>query len=389
MARISYIENQKKHWKAEVSVTKFGIRKRRNKSFTLKRDAKRWATEMEMQKIKGVNFINADLYLPVYFDLWFKKYKFKKVTEPTKRTYQYTASKLKLYFSETKVRDVSRHNLQLFFNQLGLSKASMLKMLMQIRACLDDAVNEGTIYRNPARRTIRLDYDYNKTKQKQDKIMSIEEYHIVRDYLLNQSFQLWNVNRVVLMIISQTGLRVGEALALRYSDVDCVNKTLAVDESYESRDGVIKEPKTNAGYRVIPITDQLIEKINEWHVIQDKQLKARGISNDDGFVMMEMHGKLPVDVNVNKSFEQLQKKLGLSRRYSTHMLRHTLASNLIKQGVNIEYVSRFLGHSNADITRDYYVGISDEDMDMYNQRVVDMLTDDSRDHDDDRISKLA
>ena len=104
---------------------------------------------------------------------------------------------------------------------------------------------------------------------------------------------------------------------------------------------------------------------------------------------MGMHGKLPVDSNVNKSFDQLQKKLGLSHRYSTHMLRHTLASNLIKQGVNIEYVSRFLGHSNADITRDYYVGISDEDMDMYNQRVLDMLAGKSADADDGATAKLA
>lgn len=389
MARISYIENQKKHWKAEVSVTKFGIRKRRNKSFKLKRDAKRWATEMEMQKIKGVNFINADLNFPVYFELWFKKYKLKKLTEPTKRTYQYTLSKLQRYFSEIKVRDVTRHNLQLFFNQLGLSKASMLKMLMHIRACLDDAVNEGTIYRNPARRTIRLDYDYTKTKQKKDKIMTIEEYRLVRDFLLNQEFQLWNVNRVALMVISQTGLRIGEALALRYGDVDHTRKTLTVDESYESRDGIVKEPKTNAGYRVIPISDRLIGKIDEWHNIQHKQLKARGIANDGNFIMMGMHGKLPVDSNVNKSFDQLQKKLGLSNRYSTHMLRHTLASNLIKQGVNIEYVSRFLGHSNADITRDYYVGISDEDMGMYNQRVLDMLAGKSADADDGGTAKLA
>ena len=151
----------------------------------------------------------------------------------------------------------------------------------------------------------------------------------------------------------------------------------------------MKEPKTNEGYRVIPISDRLIGKIDEWHNIQDKQLKARGIANDGNFLMMGMHGKLPVDSNVNKSFDQLQKNLGLSHRYSTHMLRHTLASNLIKQGVNIEYVSRFLGHSNADITRDYYVGISDEDMDMYNQRVLDILAGKSADVDDGATAKLA
>lgn len=388
MARITYMENQKNHWKAEISVTKFGVRKRRNKSFRLKRDAKAWAAKMEVQKHKGVNYINADMKFPKYFDMRFKRVKAAQVAEPTRRTYEYTSAKVSAYFQNVTVGAVSRENLQGFFNQLHLAKASMVKMLIHIRACLDDAVLEGTIYRNPARRIIRLDYDNLKTKDKADKIMSDVEYHKVRDYLMTQEILLFNVNRVVLMVIVQTGLRVGEALALRYDDIDFDKYTLTVDESYESRDGIIKDPKTEAGFRVIPITKQLAQRLASWQKYQAKELKARGIDNSDNFVMMGMHG-LPMDTNVNRSFEQLQTKLHITNHYSTHMLRHTLASNLIKKGINIEYVARFLGHSSADITRNYYVGIQKEDVQMYDQRVLAMLAGKAYTPDINAVAKLA
>lgn len=89
-----------------------------------------------------------------------------------------------------------------------------------------------------------------------------------------------------------------------------------------------------------------------------EELFKRGISNPDRLLMLNHRGELPRAVNINKSYRQIQLKLGIETSFSTHTLRHTLASILISDNkVSISYISKFLGHSNEILTRRYYIGL--------------------------------
>lgn len=119
-----------------------------------------------------------------------------------------------------KMADLSRDRIQNIFNGLGLAHETARKDLNHLRTCLRDAYNDGVINRNPASGTIRIVADPQRTKSDDCKFMSVKDFRKVQTFLMNYDYRLSDVNRMVLMVISQTTLRVGEALALRHDDIN-------------------------------------------------------------------------------------------------------------------------------------------------------------------------
>ncbi len=140
-----------------------------------------------------------------------------------------------------------------------------------------------------------------------------------------------------------SGLRIGELLALTWSDIDLAKGVLTVDKScHDSKDGiVIDEPKTINSRRLIPIPKQLLPTL--------KSAKKKSRSD---FVVSN-NGK-PISVrSYQRSFELLLKKLKIPHK-GFHSLRHTFATRALECGMDIKTLSEILGHKNPTVTLKRY-----------------------------------
>lgn len=145
-----------------------------------------------------------------------------------------------------------------------------------------------------------------------------------------------------------TGLRIGELLALKWTDIDLQKGFLKVEKSCHDTwteigyCKIIDTPKTESSKRIIPLPEKLIAHL--------KDLK-KGASGE-----YVIEGKLIYGVSVRsyqKSFEQLLKRLNISHR-GFHSLRHTFATRALECGMDVKTLAEILGHKNPTVTLKRY-----------------------------------
>ncbi len=154
-----------------------------------------------------------------------------------------------------------------------------------------------------------------------------------------------------------SGLRIGELIALQWSDIDFTKGILTVSKScHDGKDGlIIDEPKTTSSRRVIPLPKQLLPIL--------KGIKKR---SDSPFAV-SANGK-PVSVrSYQRSFELLLKKLNIPHK-GFHSLRHTFATRALECGMDVKTLSEILGHKNPTVTLNRYAhSLMEHKADMMNR----------------------
>jgi integrase len=167
------------------------------------------------------------------------------------------------------------------------------------------------------------------------------------------------------MVSLFTGLRRGEVLALRWKHVDLGNKLAQVREALEEtpQHGVcFKAPKTKAGRRDISLPDVLVDVLRE-HRRAQLELRLRlgtGKLQDDDLLFADIDGR-PLSPNLlSGAWGHYAQRIGLPA-VTFHALRHTHASQLIDQGVDIVTISKRLGHGKPDITLRIYAHLFRKD----------------------------
>lgn len=161
------------------------------------------------------------------------------------------------------------------------------------------------------------------------------------------------------ILIANTGLRSGEALALTWDMVDLAARTITISQNASRvriRDGmdrkgseqIITSTKTRAGTRQIPLNEKALVALKHLRAQQElEHVHTR-------FVIATSTGKMVVQNSFYQSFQKTQISLGINP-VTVHALRHTFATDLLDRGVDIKIVSQLLGHSSVKITYDTYV----------------------------------
>ena len=164
------------------------------------------------------------------------------------------------------------------------------------------------------------------------------------------------------MLIASTGLRKGEALALRWDRVDLGAGTLKVAATL-GRIGdrlVISEPKTARSRRTVPLSPASVAMLRKHRTEQKaERLRAGNQWTDSGLVFTTELGG-PVDPrNLLRVIEAAAKTAGVEG-VGVHTLRHSAAVAWLEAGVHIKAVADLLGHSSIAITGDMYGHTSDD-----------------------------
>lgn len=174
-------------------------------------------------------------------------------------------------------------------------------------------------------------------------------------------------------LAGRTGMRRGEILALKFRDVDFDKKTISINRALaETEKGiVVKDPKTKRSRRLISIDDEtvaLLQKVQKYNEQEKSRLK--GIFRDQGWVFTLQNGNHWVPKNLSTAFREIIRKAGVPI-IRFHDLRHTHATILLMEGVNVKIVSERLGHSSVAITLDTYSHVlpymQDEAMGKFSQ----------------------
>ena len=164
-------------------------------------------------------------------------------------------------------------------------------------------------------------------------------------------------------LMSYTGLRQGEALALKWSDIDFENKKITVDKTAAriKEKQTLQTPKTKNSKRVISIDPTTLSILKSWKKDQIKIYFKNGkhFEGDDNFIFTNQRGDWVHIHNFIPYFKRFVTDHKL-KPITPHGLRHTHASLLFSAGVEPKNISDRLGHSTVQITLDLYTHITEE-----------------------------
>ncbi len=226
----------------------------------------------------------------------------------------------------------------------GLSVRTVRHIVSTLSQAMRQAVDWGMITQNPVSRA-------KMPKPEHRDVQVLDTAGIVSLLDTAKSTRLY----VPILLAVCTGMRRGELLALRWEDIDLDSGVLSVNRSLEQARGELrfKAPKTKTSQRRVTLPNLAIEALRRHRVNQLKERMALGLGRDDcalAFTTVTGHPYWPK--NFSKAFAKIVKRAGLD--CTLHGLRHTHASQLLRDGVPVQTVSARLGHANPSITLGVY-----------------------------------
>lgn len=279
-----------------------------------------------------------------FIDSWHKNRE-SKVSKNTHATYKYMIDKhIKPHlgnFRLDKINSLAIDNFYTVLEKEGKSGATIKKIHSIVRASLQYAKSYRLIKHNPASVV-------SPPAVKHKDIVVWDEQEMIKflDYVKHE----WDY--IIYHLALYTGMRKGEILGLKWSDIDFMNNKIRVMRSY-SKTG-FSDGKTKSSRRVIDIDDATIDHlIKRKKKISENKLKVGGDYNDLDLIICRPSGD-PVDVrNVNRRFDKFVGRSGVSK-IRFHDMRHTHATLMLKMGVPVKVVSERLGHGTIELTLNTY-----------------------------------
>ncbi len=252
-------------------------------------------------------------------------------------------------FGDLRLVEITRGKVKDFLlgkiNQ-GYAKSTVNHMKNTISGVLNKALDDEVISANPA---LNLGKNFLKETNQQEAIdpLSNEELKL----LLDSVQEHFPEHYTLFLLLARTGMRIGEALALQWGDIDFAGRFINVKRNLVRRK--IDTPK-NGKERPVDMSVQLAEALKAHELESKKKGFALGLGHLPEYVFTNENGGLIDKDNWRgRVFYKALKKAGL-RRIRIHDLRHTYATLRISKGDNIQDVSNQLGHSSIKLTLDVY-----------------------------------
>lgn len=235
------------------------------------------------------------------------------------------------------------HIRRLYRSMLDAGKATRTVQYAHtlLKRALAQAVMDGLIPRNAAEAV-------RPPKLKRDEIqpLNADQVRALLDASDERSCALYT-------IAVRTGMRPGEILALRWSDVDLEAGTVQINRALS--EGEFCTPKTPRSRRRISLSPATLATLKAHRKRQLEECMAKaGLWEDHGLVFPSSVGTPKSQRNLNREFKNAAKRAGLPDHFKLYDLRHTCATLLLSRNVHPKYVQELLGHASIALTLDTY-----------------------------------
>ena len=164
------------------------------------------------------------------------------------------------------------------------------------------------------------------------------------------------LHRTMIYLLVFAGLRRGELLGLKWSDINFENQTIKIERNLQyfyNNDYLIKQPKTAAGIRSFTIGKSVCTILTEYKAWQNELKQSVGDQwNDLDYIFTRPDGRPYLPESLTQWFGRFSKHN--LPKVTLHSLRHTNATLLIGSGIDVTTTSKRLGHANSSITLDIY-----------------------------------
>jgi integrase len=233
-----------------------------------------------------------------------------------------------------------------------LARNSVRIIHAALRVMLNAAIEDGLLVANPADklgRSLRLAVSPN-VRQEEIKAFTREQ---VSSFLATSAALKGSERRYhpFFLLLARTGMRMGEALALQWNDIDFRGRQIRIVRAFSV--GRIETPKSGHG-RTVDVSDQLAGALLRLQVERKAEVLRQGWPEIPLWVFCNEAG-MPLDGSrIRKTFAKILEAAGLPPHFTPHCLRHTYASLLLQQRESPVYVQRQLGHASIKLTVDTY-----------------------------------
>lgn len=310
-----------------------------------RRHFKRCASELEAEKLLKVLESerepvrlpeSSDLTVGDYATIWFQEVTARCKPRTVERYRKEYETHLEPELARRRLSDVSRFELKQVLAkkiQDGIGPSMLTKVMQML---FKAAYTDGMIARYPAkgfRRIFRRDHAGANVK-------AFTARELAR--VLEEAQRSEPLYAGLFRLMAYTGLRPGEARALRVSDVHPEVKRLDVERTF-TQDDLSETPKTHSSRRRVELPAVIASELARAVAFRE----PRAWLFDRGGVFLKQ-------TSVGLAFKRICSKAGVAAHFSPHCLRHTYASILIQQGAPIVFVQRQLGHRSIKLTVDTY-----------------------------------
>ena len=346
-----------------------GSKKRIYRQFRTRKEADKWLTKIKSEISAGIPVLCSDQPFGEYIEQWFEKFGSVAIRDSTKTNYLgYLRHIQRHKVKDVRLKSLTADDLQefvLFLQNAGhldtgapLSAKTLRNIMNMVHKGLEHAVGRQLIYHNPA------DYvQLPKVMTPEMRVLTEDEISGFVSAMEGDSLQ------IALILMLFCGLRLGEACALTHDDVRCENgiyylnisKSLNRVTNFEAKDGEaktilrIQETKTSKGRRQIPLLSEVADKVLA-HIQWQKEQAAQsyGMYEKNPWLVANELGHYLDPGTVRKKLKAFAESIGITD-FHPHCLRHTYASQAVKAGVPLPYLSDILGHESTAFTAKVYV----------------------------------
>ena len=289
-------------------------------------------------------------------------------------------------FGKKKIKDIKYSDVLYFYNDLITNKGLQVNTLENINTVLHPsfqlAVRDDIIRKNPVDGVFAEIKKRKGGSRKTRRALTVEQQRAFMNYVAESPlFYNWYPLFVFLL---GTGCRIGEAIGIRWDDVDMEKRIININHSltyYPRADDTYKcefrvsEPKTEAGVRNIPMMQPVYEVLRDEYERQNEE--GFCVENVDGmtnFVFTNRFGMPHNPAAINRvikrivdahNAEEVVKAKKEKRepvtipKFSNHIFRHTFASRFCENETNIKVIQEVMGHADVSTTMNIYAEVNE------------------------------
>ena len=321
---------------------------------------------------KGMYVEGKSLKFTDFVEIWKRDYGSKELAPSTyKRYLGILESRIIPFFGHFRVDKIKPTDIMQFYDLLSkdtqivrrkdnngkktgkpLSPKTILEHHRLLRAMLQKAVYWQMIVSNPAERV-----QAPKTKKPKRKYYDDEQSKALISGLMELTEEQFKYKVAIILTIF-TGVRLGELMGLEWDDINFREGIVSINRSsqYLADKGVFtKVPKTESSIRDVAIPDFVVSLLEEYKYWYDEQKYQYGeLWYDYNRLFVQADGKPMHPSTISKWFEKFVAQIGLPV-INFHGLRHTNATLLIAQNIDVSVVAARLGHAQITTTLNFYV----------------------------------